>query len=203
MVSAGNSANGSAGRPTSLCRTVCRTTLESVTSLRGPSGPASRLPRALAVLARLSLIALVGFHAWRFVVRAFEGQLFAPDVVLRWGAGLGLFAALVALRRVGVPVWHGRKAAVLWTLVFLLHWHAAVSRPLAPGGHPIIPEVAEAVAVFSAGAVLLAGAALLNAAAASRPDRREHVVGWVAVRPVATSPASWHRLCLAPRPPPA
>ena len=172
-------------------------------SLRGPSGSASRLARALAAVARLSFVALVGFHAWRFVVRALEGQLFAPDVVLRWGTGLVLFAAFVALRRVGVPVFRGRKAAVLWTLVFLLHWHAAVSKPLAPSGHPIIPEVAEAVAVFSAGAVLLAGIALLGAAAASRPDRRERVVGWVAVRPVASSPASGHRLCLAPRPPPA
>lgn len=174
-----------------------------MTSLRGPSGSASWLPRALGAVVRLTLIALTAFHAWRFVVRAFEGDLFAPDVVLRWGAGVVLFAAFVALRRVGVPIFRGRQAAVLWTLVFLLHWHAAVSRPLAPSGHPIIPEVAEAVAVFSAGAVLLAGIALLGAAAASRPDRRERVVGWVAVRPVASCPASVHRLCLAPRPPPA
>jgi hypothetical protein len=172
-------------------------------SPRGTSRSASRLERALVAAARLTFVALAGFHAWRFVAQAFEGQLLTPDVALRWGAGLALVAAFVALRRVGVPVLQGRKAAVLWTLVFLLHWHAAVSRPLAPSGHPVIPEVAEAVAVCSAGAILLAGAVLLWAASVSRPDRRERVVGRVAARPVASGPSPGHRLCLAPRPPPA
>lgn len=172
-------------------------------SPRATGGLAFRLQRALVALARLGFAALVGFHAWRFVVRAFEGQLLAPDVALRWGAGLVLFAALAALRRLGVPMFRGRKAAVLWTLVFLLHWHAAVSRPLAPSGHPVIPEAAEAVAVFSAGAILLVGVVLVGAAVVRRPDRRELVAGWMVFRPAAACPAAAHRLCLAPRPPPA
>jgi hypothetical protein len=158
----------------------------------------------IAATWRLSLVVLLGFHAWRLVARALDGQLFEPGVALRWGAGIALLAGLAGLRRLGIPILHGRKAAVLWTLIVLLHCHAAVAPPLAPSGRPLVPQTAEVIAIYSAAPLLLLASALLLALAVRRTADALRLVAHraIGVGPIGT-PALAHLACLAPRPPPA
>ena len=169
----------------------------------GPRPTPPRFSHWLAALSRLGFLILVAFHAWRLLVRALEGQLLDPGVALRWAGGVALLAALVALRRLGLPVLHGRKAAVLWTLVFLLHCHAVVAPPLTPSGQPIVPQAAEVVSPFTVSPLLLVVGALLLALAFGR---RHHAlrVCWRGpdVAGAIGAPAVAHLACLAPRPPP-
>jgi len=85
----------------------------------------SRVARTARSIARWSALmaslALVVFHISLFWERLIGGDLVDPAVALRWLAAAGLVAALVFLRRMGVPVASGRKAFVLWLLVLLLH----------------------------------------------------------------------------------
>jgi len=169
----------------------------------GPSPTPPRVAHWLAALSRLGFLILVAFHAWLLLVRALEGQLLDPGVALRWAGGGALLAALVALRRLGLPLLHGRKAAVLWTLVFLLHCHAVVAPPLTPSGRPIVPQAAEVVSPFTVSPLLLVVGALLLALAFGR---RHHAlrVCWRGpdVAGAIGAPAVAHLACLAPRPPP-
>jgi hypothetical protein len=178
--------------------------LGAMSAAGGPRPTSPRFSRYLAAVSRLSLFLLLAFHAWRLVARALDGQLFEPGVTLRWAAGAALLAALVALRRLGFPLLHGRKAAVLWTLVFLLHCHAAVAPPLTPSGRPMVPQTAEVIATYSAVPLLLLASALFLALAFRRASHTlrliaHHAVGLGRIG----SPALAHLACLAPRPPPA
>jgi hypothetical protein len=83
-----------------------------------------RFALGVSLVSAFGVALLVGFHAWLLAQRLAEGRIAEPAVVLRWLAGLGLTAALIGLRRAGVPLLWGRKALVLWLLVLLLHWSA-------------------------------------------------------------------------------
>jgi hypothetical protein len=181
-----------------------RTTLSGMFLAGGPRPSSPRFSRWIAAASRLSLLVVLAFHAWRLVARALDGQLFEPGVALRWAVGVALLAALVGLRRLGIPILHGRKAAVLWTLVFLLHCHAAVAPPLTPSGRPMVPQTAEVIATYSATPLLLVAGALLLALAFRRAIQSLRLVAHraIGVGPIGT-PALAHLTCLAPRPPPA
>lgn len=187
-----------------LLGTSGQTTLKPMSAAGAPRSTSPRFSRYLAAVSRLSLFLVLAFHAWRLVARALDGQLFEPGVALRWAAGVALLAALVALRRLGFPLVHGRKAAVLWTLVFLLHCHAAVAPPLTPSGRPMVPQTAEVIAPYSAAPLLLLASALLLALAFRRASDTLRLIARRAtgVGPIG-SPALARLACLAPRPPPA
>lgn len=102
--------------------------------------------------------ALVLLHIWIFWDQLASGRLFEAGTVVRWAGGLALCAALEALRRRGVPLWHGRRAFAVWMLVALLHaWSAGAQAPaadLAAGG-PV--QDASAVMLLPVTAAALAG----------------------------------------------
>ncbi len=85
--------------------------------------------RLATCLSRLAILVLVAFHAVLLGVHALDGRLLDPGTSVRWVLGGLLLAGFLALRRLGLPVWWGRKAVVLWLLVVLLHCQAAASNP--------------------------------------------------------------------------
>lgn len=165
----------------------------AVTALRTPWS--ERL-----VVALLGL--LTAFHVWLLAAHAASGRLFEPAVAVRWLAGLLLVAGFLGLRRLGIPLVRGRKAAVLWTLVVLLHWHAAISKPAAdePPGFPTAAVIVAPVTIASAAlavGLLVWLVARRPAAADQRPSR------WSTVTTAAAGVATPARVpALAPRPPP-
>lgn len=102
--------------------------------------------------------ALVLLHIWILWDQLASGRLFESGAVMRWAGGLALCGALEALRRRGVPLWHGRQAFAVWMLVALLHaWSAGAQAPaadLAAGG-PV--QDASAVMLLPVTAAALAG----------------------------------------------
>ena len=152
------------------------------------SGVAGRAER-LARLARVAgAAALLVFHVGLFWSHLSAGRLFEPAVALRWGIGLLLIGLLVGLRRVGVPLFRGRRALVVWLLVALLHVSAAM--PATSGSltadSPADSALSLVVLPPAAGLVLAAGLLLLGALLArawrlvpapSRRCREERAVG--------------------------
>lgn len=146
---------------------------------------------------------LIGFHVWLFATHALNGRLLEPAVALRWLAGLLLFAGFLGLKRLGIPLVRGRKAAVLWTLVVLLHWHAAISKPAAADEHSGFPTVAVIVAPVTIGSAALALGLLLWVVARRQPAARLRPSRWSVVSMATAGVATaGHVLTLAPRPPP-
>jgi len=163
--------------------------------------------RALALAAAVSAACLLGLlHLWLLGVRLAAGDFADPTVALRWAGASGLVAALVALRRRGVPLLWGRQALAFWVLVLLLHWNAA--GPAAEAGAPHASGAAAPLAVLlpSAGAVgaLLLGAVVLALAARGRatPGPRR-VPGFTSAWRVRRLGPAGLPTPLAPRPPPA
>jgi len=97
----------------------------------------SRRLRSLPALAAASALGL--FHAGVLWRRLSEGALLRPAVGLRWVLALLLVAGLLRLRRHRKSGLGGRKALVLWSLVFLLHWNAAGERLGGTGGSGWLP----------------------------------------------------------------
>jgi hypothetical protein len=101
------------------------------TGVRAALRSRSRVARSARAIARWSAAAaiatLAAFHVYLFWDRLAGGDLLDPAVAGRWVAAAALVAALVALRRIGVPLARGRNAVVVWSLVVLLHaWGRAV-----------------------------------------------------------------------------
>lgn len=95
----------------------------AVRSFRG----ASRRLAALTASLRVGAVALLlVFHAILFYTHLVGGRLFEPAVAMRWGIGIVLMGLLLALRRIGVPLFWGRRALAVWVLVALLHVGAAM-----------------------------------------------------------------------------
>ena len=87
-------------------------------------------PDARAILHALAVgtaFLLAFFHSWLLWLRLSSGRPPAPGVALRWTAALGLLAGLIWLRRRGGSLLRGRRAAVFWLLVLLLHASAFAS----------------------------------------------------------------------------
>jgi hypothetical protein len=125
----------------------------------------SRRAAAMATSLRLGVVALLlVFHAVLFWTHLIGGRLFEPAVALRWGIGFVLLGLLVGLRRIGVPLFWGRRALVVWVLVALLHVGAAmpVTAPSLTTDTPtditlsifVLPQAAGIA--FAAGLLLLA-----------------------------------------------
>lgn len=155
----------------------------------------------LRSLLKSSALALGGFHAWLFVRQVASGDLASPGTLLKWLAAAALIAALVALRRQGVPLLRGRKAIAVWALAGLLHAPAIGDR-IATLDTPVIPEVVITLSKSVASVAPLVAALLLlfiareHAAARSAMRRASAVFVAPALRP----PRASRRF--APRPPP-
>ncbi len=96
----------------------------------------------LVFLAVLGLALPLGaLHAWLLWVRISQGRLLEWSIALRWAAAAVLLLTLAALRQRGVPLFWGRRALAVWTLVLLLHWAApapAVGAEDLPSSPPIL-----------------------------------------------------------------
>jgi hypothetical protein len=86
---------------------------------RGPV--AALLARSLVLALRTSIVLLVAFHGLIFWKHLASGALADPARAFGWAVGVALFAAMIALRRAGVPLLWGRRALVVWLMVTLLH----------------------------------------------------------------------------------
>lgn len=152
---------------------------------------------------RLSVAVLVVFHAWLFWTQATDGKLFDADVALRWGLAGVLGVAFWSLHRLGLPLFRGRRAVVLWLLVILIHCHAVwtgdagqvipVTMPQA--AVEFLPAGLQLVSALSA-VLLLAWLAARAGAASLRPWRAAPVA-----RPYGL-PSAVATLRFSPRPPP-
>ena len=177
-----------------------RTSSGTVNSHRG-----SRTPAALTAASRLAVLLLSGFHAWLFWTHLASGRLAEPAVASRWGIGLLLAAAFLALRNASIPLTRGRRALVLWVLVAFLHAHAVLAPRGALSDPPPLDEVvaafvlqaASTATLFCAGLVLFAIALRSRAQGNPRP-------ALAGAQPVDVGRAAdgW-RLVLSPRPPPS
>jgi hypothetical protein len=85
------------------------------------------------VVSRAIIALLIVFHAVLLLWHALDGRLLEPATSLRWIVAVLLFGGFLALRRLGAPLFWGRKAVVLWLLVALLHGQAALSEAPAAG----------------------------------------------------------------------
>ncbi len=170
------------------------------------SGGLAHLARVALSAASLGLaVTLLTFHGWLLWLRLTGGQILDPEVALRWGAAVLLLSGLLILRRLGVPLFWGRKALVFWALVILLHWSAAgplpeTASPSSPAGGPPLLFVLPA----PTGALLLTLAVLW---AVLRHRRWNRIPRPLAIWPVTIAAARgalaagfW--LSLSARPPP-
>ncbi len=156
-----------------------------------------------ALLARLSLLTLVGFHVALLSSHILNGRVLDPGVALRWLAAALITAGFLTLRRKGASLVWGRYGVILWLLVAMLHVQAAAQAPARLDAAQL-PEAAAALAGLAAGtAGTVLGACLLSLLVRGglrRPRLR---------RSRATSPsfisrlASGHLLQVTCRPPPA
>lgn len=146
------------------------------------TGSGSLLRQCCGYAVAVAITALVVFHASILYNHFLDGRLADPGVAFRWVIGGMLAAFLVAFRRMGIPLVHGRKALVVWVLVALLHVSAArtVTSPLltvVPEDAAIMLVVLPAAAPVLLGALLLLTTVLRSALMLSAPDLR---VAWLA-----------------------
>jgi len=175
------------------------------TSLR-PASPYARVRGVWAALwaglGRVSVGILVVFHAWLFWLHATEGKLFEADVALRWLVAGAVALAFWGLRRLGLPLFRGRRAVVLWLLVVLIHGHAVWT---GDAGQVHLASLPQAAVEFAPAGLYLAVAATallflawwLQHAALPRRPMRSSVPGRRFGLPPAAS-----TLPFSPRPPP-
>ncbi len=71
--------------------------------------------------------ALIVLHARLLWSRWSDGSLFEPGVIARWLASAVLLTAMLALYRRHSSLFSGRRSAVLWLLVALLHAAAGIT----------------------------------------------------------------------------
>lgn len=77
--------------------------------------------RALArTAAGIGGSALVAFHGWLFAAQIADGRFEDLWLVFRWLVGVGLVAALAAIRRAGGSICN-RQGLAVWVLAALLH----------------------------------------------------------------------------------
>jgi hypothetical protein len=162
--------------------------------------------RARPSVSAALVLVLLAFHGWLLWTRASTGHLLDPAQAVRWAFGGVLLAALLVLRRLGVPLLWGRKALVFWLVVFAFHC-AAVATP---------PELGRAADegggtqwLFVLPATVLPTALLLvflwTSAVAHRRARTAPAlpVSGLAGPAPRTALAASVLLLLSPRPPPA
>ena len=129
-----------------------------------------------------------------------DGTLLEPLVIAQWVVAIAVVVTVLALRRRGVSIWHGRAGASFWIVVALMH--GIVALPGGPGFVGVLDST-PATAAIPAGVGLVAGTlALLLGTAAPRPKPTLGVFrlcsAVAALLPPDLPPRS-----LAPRAPPA
>jgi hypothetical protein len=151
---------------------------------------------------RAASLLLFVFHVVLFTTAVARGRASDPLVALRWAAALVLFAALVALWRLRVPLLWGRRAVVFWLLVLLLHGtaHAPADTVAADGASGgavlvILPALATGIGILG---LSLLWAAHAGTGRGARPALRGSLL---ALAPVPRTRTCIHRV-LAPRAPP-
>ena len=129
----------------------------------------------MSALLRLSVWALIAFHALIFARRLGDATITDPVIALRWmGSAFLLTVGWIHVRRGGSLV-RGRGALAFWLAAFLLHALA-----LAPGAAPVVDTTAPIL-----GLSLAATAILLVAVRLTVPAR-----SWSAIVEGWTSPPS-------------
>jgi hypothetical protein len=169
----------------------------------GARGVALRWAQTTVTTAALGLIL---FHVGLLVADTIGGRLLDPVVGTRWLAGLALFVLLLALRRLGVSLLWGRRAAVLWLLVVLLHGSVgleaeppgATARPTAEG---MVLAIAPVLTLGFAGLAAAMVARLRSQPLVAVPLRRVGCAFSARGDHLAWSDAL--RVLHVPRPPPA
>jgi hypothetical protein len=155
---------------------------------------------AVGALGRLAFWALVAFHAWLLVSHVVGGRPFEAQTVARWLAAVGVLVGFRALARLGLPLFSGKRAIVLWLLVILIHCHAVWSADLSqvPLG---IPETLGALAQLVGSTGVLGTLLVVLLATVVRAGRDGRPNGFVPVV-VAGLPTSGVVFRFSPRPPP-
>lgn len=156
----------------------------------------------LRALAKLATAVLVVFHLWLLWTHIVTGRLLEPDVLVRWAVAAVVAAALLALYRLHLSLFWGRRAVVLWLLVVLIHGHAAWSGQTPSVLSDALPEAVAAlmpVGAVASALLLAVGAAGAGERRLAPPSRLARVAVTFVVGPCFGS-------CLppfSPRPPPA
>ncbi|MCX6551433.1 MAG: hypothetical protein NTY02_10585 [Acidobacteria bacterium] len=157
---------------------------------------------AMAVRAtgRLAFAALVVFHAWLFWTHVAAGKLFEPQIALRWVVAVGVLVGFRALSRVGLPLFFGKRAVVLWLLVILIHCHAVWTGD-ATSAELGIPETIGALAQLTSSVSVLGTLLVILLATSLRAGQRGRPAFSIPVVVAGlASPGCTFRF--APRPPP-
>jgi hypothetical protein len=152
------------------------------------------------VALRAAFFALLAYHLGLLIGHVWDGRFFDLATSLRWLSGALLFSGILALRRVGVPIFWGRKAVVLWSLVVLLHAHAGLSSVPSPVDAPAAATLmtfGEVLGGLLTALSLVLLVALVRGAVSER-QRRSHKRLFDR-RPIAIS---GFLIVLSPRPPP-
>ncbi len=138
--------------------------------------------------------AIAVFHGQLLWQRLSDGSLLQPIVVARWALSALLILALLQLWSRGLPLLRGRRAGVLWLVIFLLH-------AMAPGGSvpavgptaaSLLPAMLALLVVIAFGLAAVPGA---DSSVPPPPTRRRR-------RRPHPAAAGWCR-DLFSRPPPA
>jgi hypothetical protein len=90
-------------------------------TVRGPGAAVASIRRTATRVLHASIVLLIAFHGVIFWKQLASGALADPARAFGWAVGVALFAAMIALRRAGVPLLWGRRALVVWLMVTLLH----------------------------------------------------------------------------------
>jgi hypothetical protein len=155
---------------------------------------------AVRALGRIAFALLVAFHAWLLWTEIGAGTLFEPQVALRWLVSGGVLVGFRSLNRLGLPLFFGRRAVVLWLLVILIHCHAAWTGGAA-GLDLGVPETVGALAQIT-GSLGVLGALAIVLLAACAGDAQVRRPVFIRTGAVAGLPSDGFTFCFAPRPPP-
>jgi len=162
---------------------------------RGPS-------RGLKPIWRWALVVSVGalsaLHVLLLVDRLRDLSIGEPTVLTRWIASLLLLAGIVALRRRGLPVFHGRQGAAIALAVLLLHAGSIPALPASGGLGTLLLALPLGLAAGLAGAVL---ARRVGRGSGRGLRSRLRRAATAAATPLGAAPPL--ALRFAPRPPPA
>lgn len=156
---------------------------------------------AMRAAGRLVLTALLAFHAWLIWAYVVDGRPFGIDTAVRWLVAVLVLAGFGALRRLGLPLFWGRRAVVLWLLVVVIHCHAfwAGGAVVLEVGHP---EAITALAQLTASAASVLGLLFMGLSAVLAARRRPGPDAFDAPVLMAGLPDSGHVFRFFPRPPP-
>jgi len=152
----------------------------------------------LSGLLLAALAAIVALHVALLWDRVVHGRLTDPAVGLRWLGAAVLIGALVALRRLGIPLLWGRRALVFWLLVLLLHMGT-----VAPDEPGLLTDPVQILFVVPASVAPLGVLLVLLAAQRVRLGLGAQAVAPAGMPWGGPPLAGGHLLALPPRAPPA